>query len=128
MWFQFDPVDDAEAPGSRECHSLDARVSTGLLYLFGGNDQQQRMNAVLTLNTGEPFSHPPIPLQSLQASVCELAVSTQAPAAVAASGFVFEQACKSCTPLLGFLCAREGCMQTCLWLPVFWCCEGLVGG
>ena len=106
MWFQFDPVDDAEAPGSRECHSLDARVSTGLLYLFGGNDQQQRMNAVLTLNTGEPFSHKPAPLH---ASVCELAVST--PAAVAASGFVFEQACKSCTPLLGFLCAREGCMH-----------------
>ena len=54
MWFQFDPVDDAEAPGSRECHSFDARSSTGLLYLFGGNDQQQRMNAILTLNTGTP--------------------------------------------------------------------------
>jgi hypothetical protein len=53
MWLQFDAVDDAEAPGSRECHSFDARSSTGLLYLFGGNDQQQRMNAVLTLNTGE---------------------------------------------------------------------------
>ena len=52
MWFQFDPVDDAEAPGSRECHSFDARLSTGVMYLFGGNDQQQRMNAILTLNTG----------------------------------------------------------------------------
>ena len=52
MWFQYDPVDDAEAPGSRECHSFDARLSTGLMYLFGGNDQQQRMNAILTLNTG----------------------------------------------------------------------------
>jgi hypothetical protein len=52
-WYQFEPVDDAEAPGSRECHSLDARVSTGMLYLFGGNDQSQRMNAVLGLNCGQ---------------------------------------------------------------------------
>jgi hypothetical protein len=50
MWFQFDASEDSEAPGSRECHSLDAIGST--LYLFGGNDQQQRMNAILTLNTG----------------------------------------------------------------------------
>ncbi len=50
MWFQFDASDDPDAPGSRECHSLDAVGST--LYLFGGNDQQQRMNAILTLNTG----------------------------------------------------------------------------
>lgn len=50
MWFQFDASDDPEAPGSRECHSLDAVGK--VLYLFGGNDQQQRMNAILTLNTG----------------------------------------------------------------------------
>jgi hypothetical protein len=50
MWFQFDPTDDPDAPGSRECHSLDARGDT--LFLFGGNDQHQRMNAVVTLNTG----------------------------------------------------------------------------
>ncbi len=52
MWFQFDASDDPDAPGSRECHSLDAVGK--VLYLFGGNDQQQRMNAILTLNTGRP--------------------------------------------------------------------------
>ena len=66
MWFQFDASDDPDAPGSRECHSLDAVGK--VLYLFGGNDQQQRMNAILTLNTGRPTD-----AQLLQAVSAEMA-------------------------------------------------------
>lgn len=49
-WIQFDMGDDPNKPGSRECHSLTACGTK--LYLFGGNDQNVRMNEIHAFDTG----------------------------------------------------------------------------
>lgn len=50
-WYQFNISNDINAPSSRECHSINVRNES--LILFGGNDNSSRMHDVYLMDTSK---------------------------------------------------------------------------